>query len=511
MSGGQNNYPLGDYVQPLKCKPGVDRDSTILACESFLDSQHMRFDDGQPRKIGGYEKIFNGNGDIIRFMYPVAIDNFIRFFLFRDTGVAQIDLFPNGTVSGEIDRTPSGWVPPLSGTPSLTFSVDQMTIVATSTQTVENYIIFVAPPNSENPNQTQEAPIFIGSVYSTLPFAPLNQTCSGGILVSDPFLIKYGNDGLMYYSEVRDPFVFPTKNVVGVTAQKLLLAKRYQGGILFWSATQLERAVFNTQTSEWSIVPAAPKISLLSPSSIVESHNSSFMWVGIDNMYLYNGVTNTITNVYNRNQFFDSLNTNYRGKVWGIYMGRFEEIWFFNVEGAATETNRAYIYKYKDGEWCDTYLDRSCGVEAGLFIRPLMAENKTNPYSNSSQYSVWQHEKGFNIVYNGTAYPLEAWIQTKLFSVFLGNPQVNVEMRIQKIERDIAQAASEVQVNILTYKYPYSDPWTSPTMTLKSGDTELNPNISGRYISFKFTSNTLDGFMQVGDNMYQYQLGNPNP
>lgn len=505
---------LGEWVQPFECAPGVDRDSTILDKKAFIDGQWVRFDSNRARKMGGYEAIFSGSSEPIRAIYTVAIKDFTRVFIFRDTGIWQADILANQSVTGEIDRTPPDWAPPLPGAPSLVFSIDQYTLISETDDGIQanTVLFFVAPPNAENPNQTTEAPIYYGNIDATFPFINTGQNTSGGIIVSVPYLIKYGNNGVIYWSTSGSPIVFPSSNYYGVSAQKILTARRYQGGMLMWTASTIERVAFNAQQTVpgFTSSTAVPEISMLSPSSLVAGHNNTFFWVGNDQMYLYNGVGNTIDNDLNRNQFFESINKKYAGKVWGLYVGNFNEIWWFSPEGENTECSRLYTFQYKTNQWADNYISRTAGAPATVYRYPLLADGGHNIYSQQNVYSIWAHEKGYNAVNNGVAYPIPAWIQTKLFSVMEGNPQINVEMRLRKIERDISQVGN-MEVQVYTYPYPNSEPYITLQKTFTPSDSQIDIDLSGRFISFKYLSNDIDGFFQLGHTLIDYKLGAQRP
>jgi hypothetical protein len=510
----EGSTKFGYYIQPFDSNPGVSKDTTIYDSETFIDSQHTRFFAGRARKMGGYEKVISGNNHIVRALYSVAINDFTRVFIFRDTGVSHIDFLANGSITGEVDRTPVGWVPPAPGTPSLTFSVDSLTTVSTSGGSFSSAVavFFVAPPNSQNPSQTQEAQVYYVDAASNQPFNPINVMCSGGLIVFAPYLMVYGNDGVIRYSSATDFTVFPAASNNVVSSTKILACKRYRGGsILAWTIDSLYTiARDTTNPSRFTSVTTSPKISLLSPSSIIEGHDNSFYWVGNEQFYVYNGVTQTLPNSLNRLQFFANLNKKYKGKVWGMYTGNFQELWWFSPENENTECNRLYGCSLAEKAWFDSNLPRSCGLERDYLDYPLLADTQPNIYSVSSTFSVWQHEKGFNIVDNGMSYPLTAYFQTRLFTAFDKNPQVNLEMILRKMEVDVNQMG-DMQIQIITYNFPKSDPYESQIYTLTASQKQIDLNIQGRYVSFKFISNDMNGFFQMGKNQVNYQLGGARP
>jgi hypothetical protein len=61
-------------VVALQIKPGIQRDGTNLASVSYVDGEWVRFQNGLPKKIGGYNGIFLNASGISRGMYMSALN-----------------------------------------------------------------------------------------------------------------------------------------------------------------------------------------------------------------------------------------------------------------------------------------------------------------------------------------------------------------------------------------------------------------------------------------------------
>ena len=60
-------------VVALQIKPGIQRDGTIFNAPSYMDGQWVRFQNGLPRKMGGYNGIFLNATGISRGMTMSSI------------------------------------------------------------------------------------------------------------------------------------------------------------------------------------------------------------------------------------------------------------------------------------------------------------------------------------------------------------------------------------------------------------------------------------------------------
>ena len=61
-------------VIQLQVKPGIQRDGTDFAAASYVDGRWVRFQNGLPRKMGGYKGIFLNASGISRGMTMTSVN-----------------------------------------------------------------------------------------------------------------------------------------------------------------------------------------------------------------------------------------------------------------------------------------------------------------------------------------------------------------------------------------------------------------------------------------------------
>ena len=71
---------------------------------------------------------------------------------------------------------------------------------------------------------------------------------------------------------------------------------------------------------------------------------------------------------------FSDMNANARSKVWGFHNSEHGEVWWFFASGGSTEIDRYVSFDYKEQHWNIGELSRSCGVDQGVWRKPLMNE-----------------------------------------------------------------------------------------------------------------------------------------
>jgi hypothetical protein len=152
------NFP-SPKTQLVRSQPGLRRDGTLLATNTYTDMLWARFYQDTPRKMGGYEETER------------HIDGIVRCInMFGNAGVCNVNVgssvaFQRFTVddntdvsSGVVDRTPAGYVPEehnLWQADALYYAGD-----------VSTAVIAAATPSLYNLTSTAELPCYYGDITS---------------------------------------------------------------------------------------------------------------------------------------------------------------------------------------------------------------------------------------------------------------------------------------------------------------------------------------------------------
>ncbi len=518
----------------LRSKQGIQLDGTQYDSDSYVDGQWCRFYNGMPRKMAGYKALNYGQPEVVRNMFSVPVASSIDVYLGRASSIGYINVTFEGAASNRIDRTPtSGFTPNDNNQWSFDIFVDSTTSTSTS-----NIVAQVAQ-NVLDITSTIDGPIFYGDINTDTPLQQVVDTnngnapimCSGGIVYADPILVAYGNNGDIMWSERNninkwsvtvDSVVEP--NLLSITNTKIIKGYRNRGAgngsILFWTATSLISATYTLTAGEatFSSQTLADDITIISPNCIVQ-YNQQFFWIGIDQFYVFNGITQKLPNDMNADWFFNNLNYKYRSKVFGVVVPRYGEIhWHFprRMPGVAeedqpTECTDVIILNIFAKAWFNTELGRTAGIPSTTFPYPLLADSEPFNDGGVMKYPIWQHEKGLDKVIGQYTYPIESYFQSAYVDLFTNQPDINRMMRVRRVEPDFV-IAGEMQVEVITRVFPHSPdvvtgPFTFDDTTVKIDDV----NCQGRLVSCRFTSNCLGGYYQGGHILFDYNLGDLIP
>jgi hypothetical protein len=519
----------------LKSLPGIKRDGTRYEGDYHVDGQWVRWQRGLPRKVGGYSVVNRYLSEISRGVKSFT-ENGLTYFHSGSAGlVERFTLDPSGNSSVTSDRTPT----------TLMVNDDNLwqfdVIYDTQSIPAANLIVAQVAPNAGCLCNTDGGQIFVGPITGTSALTevttfPAGVSASGGVVSLHPYLMYFGNDGVVGWSVAGAPtdLTGVGSGSARVAGQKIVRALALRGGPgnapagLFWSADALIRASFVGGTEIFQFDTISPESSILSAASAIE-YDGIYYWLGTDRMLMFNGVVREIPNNLNINYFYDGLNREAAQRVWAYKVPRFGEIWWCYPRGTATECTHAIIYNVRENTWYDTELPnsgRSAGEWSPIYAAPLLCGLDVSSYVSNNRitenadlritegglqriitpqegYKVWQHEKSVNEIDGQFITAVPSFFETADMSTL--TPQggsKNKWIRVEAIEPDFVQSENMTvqltgRANAKALEVPgpertiFADPSTPYEQVVWFKEER-------RELRFKFTSNTINGNYQMG-------------
>lgn len=519
-------------VQELISQPGIQRDGTQFAAQNYIDGQWVRFYMNRPRKIGGYDLIDVGNGEIIRDIFTVDKPDSVDAYLGRATTLKFINFDFNAQHSSEIDR--------ITGNPDFIPDVNNIWDfdLYTNTQKTDAstaFIVAQACPNGDDVSNTTEGAIFYGDITTTDLLKTITYTTgepvvvSGGICFSSPVLVAYGDNGLIRWSPLEDISNWDPESNLVIANAKIIKMYRTRGSVpqmLAWTLSSLIQVTYSpTPVGDPAVLaPNFTKstiqdsITVISPDCIVE-YDQQFFWIGIDQFYYFNGIVQRLENSMSSDWFFLNVNLTARSKIWGMVIPRFKEIWWFYPRGTATECSDVIIYNVELKVWYDSVLGRSAGVSSGTFPFPMMADTQLVRTKSDSgfiyTYGLWRHEFGVDRVVFSNIQAIDSYFETHIMTLFAGDANNNRLMRVRRIEPDffnVEGGNSNMTVTVKTRNFAQSVPALIGPIPFDNTVEKIDTVTSqGRLVSFIFDSNVQNGFYQAGKILIDYEVGDVNP
>lgn len=496
-------------LNQINVRPGFSRDGTTLDRSSYIDGQWVRFQRGRPRKMGGYKEVSTNLTSIARGAYTFTRDGIVYMYSFgRNKSFITAITEAAGTGVSSVTALPS-----LTDADDYTFQIASM---FDSTGGGIQKIIAHPAKNLLDVSNDDNTNIYIADLAANPPtWSKLldgsggEVMVSGGVVVLQPFLFYYGNDGFIGNTNANKPndsVIGPgnVANAVNVAATKIVkgLPLRGSGGStagLFWSLDSLIRAYFVGGSVGFKYETISGQSSILGPNSVIE-YDGAYFWIGIDRFLSYNGQVKEVPNDQNFNWFFDNVNYEQRAKIWATKVPRFGEIWWFFPFGTATECTHAIVYNVRGGFWYDVELARSAGFFSQVFRFPSMYGNTENM---AGGYSAFVHEFGKNAIENNYENAIRSYFETSDFGYPTGGADSEKPVgqdywtRLTRVEPDFIQTG-DMTMTVLGEEFARGDTNESAPYTFNDQTGKIDLREQRRQIRLRFESNELDGDFEMG-------------
>jgi len=519
----------------LKSLAGIKRDGTRFEGDYYVDGQWVRWQRGLPRKIGGYTVVNRYLSEISRGVKTFT-ENGLTYFHSGSAGtVERFTLDATGNSSITTARTPS----------TLAVNDDNLwqfdVIYDTQSIPAANMLVAQVAPNAGCLCNTDGGQIFIGPMTGTTALTeittfPAGVSATGGVVSLHPYLLYFGNDGVVGWSVAGAPtdLTGAGSGNARVAGQKIVKALALRGGPgnapagLFWSADAVIRASYVGGTEIFQFDTISPYSSILSANSVIE-YDGIYYWLGTDRMLMFNGVVREIPNNLNINYFYDGVNREATQRVWAYKVPRYGEIWWCYPRGDATECTHAIIYNVRENTWYDTELPnsgRAAGEWSPLYAAPLLCGLETSDYVANNRitesadlrvtenglqriitpqegFMVWQHEHDVNEIDGQFITAVPSFFETADMS-FLATPGNGRSkwIHVDSIEPDFVQSGN-MTVQLTGRANAKAAEVLGPERTIFAQPTTPYEQVVSfkeerRELRFKFTSNTINGDYQMG-------------
>lgn len=439
-------------IYPINCKAGIKRDNTQFQGDYYTDGEWCRFYRQLPKKIGGYQSVYDQYEGIIRGQaVNIPNGNLNYIYTGSQSTFNMLQTTSDGMPGPAADRTPAGFVADVNNEWKITSIYNSagtdMAVVAMATSTLSNIA------------DETDRPIYYGVHTAATALTTLGLSVSGGVVALPPYLFAYGSDGYLAWSDKNN-----IANIGGagtgdagdarICATKVVHGIPIRGGStnspsgLFWSLDTLQRVSYVGGDLIFSNDTLATDISILSTNAVVD-YNGVIYWPGVDRFLMYNGTVQEVPNDLNLDFFYQNYNKAYPEKIWAFKVPRYGEIWYCFPFGNSTEANWAIVQNVREGTWYDTPLPeggRSAGIDPkSTFPYPMMFGVKQ---SDAGRYSLWMHEIGVDKIIGSQALAIRSFFETCNVDFMAEGPFVqgwtgkNKWVRVIRMEPDFVQTGN---------------------------------------------------------------------
>lgn len=246
----------------------------------------------------------------------------------------------------------------------------------------------------------------------------------------------------------------------------ILAGLRTRGQALILTDQDAHTATYSGPPFVYGFERVGTSCGLIAPLAAA-SVDAGAIWMGRRSFFLYSGGQVQEIPCDVGDYVFSDMNTDQRSKIAAVPNSQWNEIWWFYPSSGSTECDRYVAYDYVENIWMTGELDRTAGVDRGVFREPMWI---------SSGGELYEHEIGYTY---GSATP---YAETGPISIGAGD---NV-MRVTSLIPD-EKTQGDVSAKFKTRFYPNAAETEHGPFSM-SNPTDVR--FTGRQVRMRVEGNT---------------------
>ena len=265
------------------------------------------------------------------------------------------------------------------------------------------------------------------------------------------------------------------------TVGQIMLGLRMRGRTLILTDNDAHVASYSGAPFVYGFERVGTACGVASRRGAVAIDEGAF-WMGRKGFFQFDGSVASEMPCEVSDYVFDDMNVSQISKVYAVHNSQHGEIWWFYPSGTSNENDRYVALDYKEGHWSTGELDRTAGVDTGVFSNPIWADASGNLYNQETGYT-----------HTGSAKPY-----AESGSISLGNG--DSIMKVTQLIPD-EKTQGQVEVTFKTRFYPNDSETSHGAFTL-GNPTDVR--FQGRQVRIKVqgtgNDNWRSGIMRIEAN-----------
>jgi hypothetical protein len=388
----------------IKIPAGVRAHGTEFeSANRWLDVNLVRWRDGSMRPIGGWTTRAESavaapprgavswidNSDVSR----LATGTYNKLYYVSPAGSVS-DITPVGLTAGNIDAQLNiGYGGSFYG--SYTYGTTRPNTgvyLECTTWSLDNWGEYLVACSVD------DGKLYEWQLNAATPAAQISNSpsdCVGLMVTEERFLFALGAGGnprLVQWCDKQDNTTWTPSatNEAGdfelQTNGEILCGLRARGRALILTTTDAHAATYIGPQLVYSFERVGTSCGAISRKAAVSFDQGSY-WMGTKGFYMFDGSAVREMPCEVIDHVFNNMNTAQRSKIFAVHNSQFGEVWWFYPSKSSNENDSYVIYDYKENHWNIGLLNRTTGVDAGVFRNPIWLDEDGNMYN---------HEDGFD-------------------------------------------------------------------------------------------------------------------
>lgn len=386
---------------PLALPQGIKKNGTDFECSNrWIDSSLVRWQGGSLRPVGGWStRVSNAYSNPSRAMVSwvdntgdshIASGTADKLYHTNASGTT-VDITPTGLTAGDVDASiNTAYSGSFYSTGSYGVSRPNtgvyQEVTTWSLDTWGEYL--VACSSADGKLYEWQLDATTPTVAAQITNAP---TSNMGLIVTDErFLFALGAGGnprSIAWSDRENNTVWAADatNEAGdfqlQTNGQIQCAIRVRGRTLIITTTDAHVATYVGAPFVYGFERVGTACGAAGRRSVAATADAAF-WMGTESFFVFDGSVAREMPCEVSDYVFGNINENQITKVYALNNSEYGEVWWFYPSEGSTENDKYVAYDYRENHWLVGDLDRTAGVDQGVFSNPIFADASGNIYNH---------------------------------------------------------------------------------------------------------------------------------
>ena len=390
---------------PLAIPPGVVRNGTDFEQSNrWRDASLVRWHNGSMRPVGGWiTRVSSAVSAAPRAMHiwkdntagsNTVIGTYDALKYINASGTVY-DITPSGLVAGSEDAEVNvGFGGNYYGTGFYGVERPNSGIFQEATTwSLDNWGEYLIACNPKD-GKIYEWQLNSAVVAAQVSNAPINNL--GIVVTEERFLFALGAGGnprKVQWCDKEDNTTWTPSatNEAGdielQTSGQIMSAVRVRGRTLIVTDTDAHIATYSGPPFVFGFERVGTACGLVARKAIAAVDEGAF-WMGNRGFFVLDVSVAKEIKCDVTDYVFADINRNQISKVYAVHNSQYGEIWWFFPGGSSLENNKYVAFDYLENHWEIGEIDRTCGVDRGVFTSPIWADANGNLYNHEQSASV---------------------------------------------------------------------------------------------------------------------------
>lgn len=384
---------------PLQIPAGVVRNGTEFEQSNrWRDASLIRWHNGSMRPVGGWATRASSAFDAAARGIHAWVDNsagsqiaagtFEKLFYVNASGTVT-DITPAGFTSGSEDAAVNvGYGGGFYGTSFYGVERPNTGVYQEATTwSLDNwgeYLVACSPQDGKLYEWQLDTAVAAAQISN----APVDNL--GLIVTEERFLFALGAGGnprkVQWCDRENNTLWTPAAtNQAGdvelQTSGQIMSAVRVRGRTLILTDNDAHIATYSGPPFVFGFERVGTACGMVARKAIAAVDGGAF-WMGPRGFFMFDGSVAKEILCDVSDYVFSNINRNQISKVYAVHNSQFGEIWWFFPSGDSVENNKYVAYDYLENHWEIGNIDRTCGIDRGVFTNPIWVDASGNIYNH---------------------------------------------------------------------------------------------------------------------------------